>query len=209
MKTRAYRLPCSWRLVARDLGMSPTGFAGCRLSEQDLDAELTTKDLDRLWDEISKVLGENASVELSRRIGADSLHPAWLACLTSEHLNAAATRLASIQRPGWPSLHAQLSSLETSLHYSPGAMPRDLQVASLLVWVFAVRRLTGCPVRPLALIVPDTAGLNPIADVLMCKLEDGSTYGLRFASLDGRRPFLTAAGFRSLSLEQLIRASQP
>lgn len=204
--------PWSWRLLLTDLRLDPAKlllpamWEPCLGSQREAatgrspsSACLAAQQL--LWTSMEALLGaDRVCVAVADNLGADSLHPTWLGSLGAHDLNQAATRVSTASGGVWAPLEVQIDDVETTLSYAATSVPAGLQVLELVVWMRVVRRLTGCPVRPIRLSGPDVPGLRGVAESVQLPWEASSSFAVSYSALDGRRPFLSEGAWRSVPL---------
>lgn len=212
---RTFKLEPAWKLVARDLGISPRDLlirAGLPLDLLNRSEPVVDTDgYFSLWEALAAEIGPDVGLRVGQGLSAEMFSPPLFAALCSPDLNTAAERLARFKRLIGPfTLDVRTTEHRTSLTYGcldRPELPESLASMELVFLVNFTRMATRSPIRPVQVVFQrpphDPA---PYAAFFGVEPTVGDRWAVHFAQLDAQRPFLTSnAGMWSAFEPQLRR----
>ena len=199
--TKTFPLANFWRVLLREMGLSPERLARRAGLAGDLFAHhptlVTVAEFEDLWQALEAEIDRpNLALELGQALSLDMFDPALFACFCSTNLQAAVARLQVYKRltgPCWLDVQATEVDLRVACHVHGLPLPPPLWgMGEVAVWVRMVRHATRTQVRPLVVTMPvrprDGAAW---ADFLGVEVSEGPSYAVTFSSADALLPFLT------------------
>lgn len=197
-----FRLERTWRLVLRDLGVSPGNLLRRAGVPADLfardDATVTGEEYFRLCDALAAEAGDpDIGLRIGQSLTAEMFDPAIFAALCSPDLNTAVERLARFKRLVGPfTLGVDVRDDRTVLTYGAlglPALPTPIGQLELVFLTTFARVATRSPLRPVEVVMPVLpADPAAFAAFFGIPVRLGAAWSIGFAALDARRPFLTA-----------------
>lgn len=199
---RTIRLDNVWRVVVRDLRLDPA----CVLAGAGLPADLlhreaptvATEEFFRLWEALCEEADDpDLGLWLGRSLSIEVFEPALFAALCSPNLSIAMERMSRYKRLMGPFLlDLKRSRHRTKITFRCRGWPElpfQLGVSELVLSVRLARSSTRSHVRPVEVTMPRLPRrITPYREFFGVRPRVGRHFGLSFAELDAKRPFLTS-----------------
>lgn len=222
---KPYTVDMGWGLMLANLGVRPADVL--RQARLPLDlfqreaAQVTSAEYFNLWLAIESVSGDPLMpIKLVEQMTAETFSPALFACLCSDSLDAALTRLSQF-KPLIGPMRVDVFKGATTTEVTIGGLPADvppppLMIAGELLFLTRLARL-GLRDRvvpafvesPVALVEPQTYD-----QWFGCRPRRAEVARIGFRRVDAERPFLTAhpamwAAFEPSLRQRLSDATEP
>lgn len=203
VKSALYAVDMGWGLMLNNLGIRPADIL--RQARLPLDlfqreaAQVTSAEYFRLWLAIESVSGDpHVPLKLAEVMSAETFSPVLFACLCSNNLDGALSRLASY-KPLIGPMRLTITKSETESLVQIEGLPGDLPlppslVAMELVFLTHLARL-GLRDRVVPASVESPVALPDVsayAQWFGCKPRRAESIGIAFHRRDAEKPFLTA-----------------
>lgn len=201
-RTDRFVVDLGWRVLLRDLGVSPQDLLRHARLPLDLFSHekptLTTEEYFRLWDSLGELMDDPAfPLRIASAFTVEAFSPPIFACLCSADLNTALTRLAQYKPLVGPmTLEVEIAERASTVALgglAKDTLPASFIAAELVFLVHMARLATRERIVPDAVHatthLPDAAAY---AEFFGTPVTLADVNGLTFSGHDARRPFMTA-----------------
>ena len=199
----SYVINPGWRILLRDLGISPANVLRRARLPGNLfardGASLNTEEYFRLWRGIEEESGDpTLPIRIGRTMSVEAFDPPIFAALCSPDLNTALARIALYKKLICPmALHVERDAGKTTLKIewldATATPPSSLVGVELVFFVQLARLATRAEIRPLRLTTPQPpTPPRAFADYFGVTVQRGTAHSITFSAADARRPFLTS-----------------
>lgn len=204
MNNRKYPLDMGWRVLFKDLNISPQDV----LRHANLPLDLLSRkapmvnatEYFKFWDGIAAVLRDNPTfpLDLATSITSEMFSPPMFACFCSQNLSIAANRIKHYKPLVCP-LRLTVESTDQQTTIKFGTVSDSLGISPSVIamelawWVHMPRLATRERIIPLSVhTTVDIPDKSAYEDYFRVRLSKSDFSGITFAANDMQRPFLTA-----------------
>lgn len=203
-ESQKFSLDQGWKVLLKDLNVFPQDLLRRARLPLDLFSQsaptLTTAEYFRFWQGLEMMLSEDPAfpLKIAQSISVEAFSPPIFACICSDNLNVALTRLAQY-KPLIGPLRLQVEQSESQTTVMLGELPGQCPLPSSLVamelvfFVHLARIATRDRIIPLqvqsTLNIPAAAKFEAFFGI---PITTGAFDGVIFSAADAQKPFLTS-----------------